>query len=458
MYLDETIAAISTPIGEGGIGIVRLSGKDAIRIVADIFKPYRGRKPDVLPTHTINYGHIIDPESGAVIDEVLLTIMKAPYTYTREDIVEINCHGGIIPLRRVLELILKHGARLAEPGEFTKRAFLNGRIDLTQAEAVIDLINAKTERALRVAMEQLQGGLSRRIESLRDRLIDLIAHIEAYIDFPDDEIEELSIKRMSSEASEILKEIERLINSADEGKILREGVSTAIVGRPNVGKSSLLNALLSEERVIVTEVPGTTRDTIEEFINVKGIPLRIIDTAGIRETDDLIEKEGVKRSLSAAEKADIILLILDAGEPLKTEDELLLTRLKDREPILVLNKSDLPERIDKGMLPPGLSSVSISAKTGAGIERLKEVIIDTVYRGKVDTGEGNITVNLRHKNSLIMTEEALKNFIKGLYSSVPPEILAYHLREALDSLREIVGATTTEDILDRIFQQFCIGK
>lgn len=462
----DTICAISTPIGEGGIGIVRLSGKDAFRIAEKIFRPARLQTSDSrlqtqLSSHTIHYGHVINPENKEVIDEVLVSFMKAPSTYTREDVVEINCHGGTVPLRNVLELCLKQGARLAEPGEFTKRAFLNGRIDLTQAEAVIDIIKAKTERSLKAAMDQLRGSLSSRLSLIREGLINLTALIEAHIDFPEEEIGIPSKERIEAAIKDMLDEIEDLLKSSDEGKILREGISTAIIGRPNVGKSSLLNALLMEDRAIVTDIPGTTRDIIEEVVSIDGIPLKIVDTAGIKKAKDLVEEEGVKRSLRVMDGADLVLLVIDASQDLKEEDRTLLKKVRDRQGIIVFNKTDLKQRIEEDGLLKVIGEkplVKISATKRAGLEELKKAISTLIFNGKVMPQEGAIVTKVRHKKALLDAKENLENFRDSLMKGESSEFLAIDLREALDHIGEIVGVVTTEDILDRIFSEFCIGK
>ncbi len=467
MSLDDTICAISTPLGEGGIGIVRLSGKNSFGIAERIFRPVRlqtpmGRRPDTRhQTHTIHYGHIVDPESGNVIDEVLLTFMKAPATYTREDVVEINCHGGIVPLKNVLELCLKEGARLADPGEFTKRAFLNGRIDLTQAEAVIDIIKAKTDRSLRVAMDQLRGVLSLKLNKIKEDLIALTALIEAHIDFPEEDIDVPSKERIEIQVKELINEIDALLRSSEGGKILREGISTAIIGRPNVGKSSLLNALLMEDRAIVTKIPGTTRDIIEEFINIDGIALKIVDTAGIRKAKGLAEEAGVRRSLRAIDGADLILLVLDGSQVLKEEDRTLFEKVKGRQGVIVLNKNDLPPKIEEDDLSKVIGEkplVKISATEMTGIEELRKAISDLIFTGKVISQEGAIITKLRHKKNLLDAKENLENFRDLLAEGQSSEFLALDLREALDHIGEIVGIVTTENILDRIFSEFCIGK
>lgn len=456
---NDTIAAISTPIGEGGIGIVRLSGRDAIEIAGRLFISPKGKRLSQVRSHTIHYGFIRDPLTGERIDEVLLLLMKAPYTYTREDMVEINCHGGFIPLKRTLELLIREGARLAEPGEFTKRAFLNGRIDLAQAEAVADLIRAKTETSQRLALEQLRGGLSEKIVMLRDRLIDLCAHIEAYIDFPEEDIEPAETEGLDSALSSIIDELSALSLTYEEGRFFREGVRVAIVGRPNVGKSSLLNALLKRDRAIVTELPGTTRDVIEELLNIKGLLVRIMDTAGIRESHDMAEIEGVKRSLQAIDEADLVIVLIDGSREISNEDLYILEKVREKGKrfILGINKSDL------GMFPFSFNMLSeltlpISAKTGQGLEELKDTIVDLTVRKGIEGSGGVMITNLRHKVAVDNAISALRRASLDLKDSQPQEIVAISLRDALDHLGEIVGAATTEDILNRIFSEFCIGK
>jgi len=460
MRAEDTIAAISTPPGEGGIGIVRLSGTRALPITEKIFLSPKGKRPGKAPSHSILYGYVIDPESGMQLDEVLLSIMRAPNTYTREDIVEINCHGGNLPLRRVLELLIREGARLALPGEFTKRAFLNGRIDLSQAEAVLDLIRAKSDEAERAALEQLKGGLSRRIKDELDKLTGILAHIEACLDFPEEDLELETKEDFRAKMDEIRETLISLSNSYEEGRLLREGLKTAIVGRPNVGKSSLLNALLGEERAIVAEHPGTTRDLISEYVNIAGYALKIMDTAGIRKSHDMTEKEGVKRSLSAIEGADLVICVLDASLPLREEDMEVLGRVKDKRRIIAINKSDLPRAWRE--LPAGYdegASLPVSANTGEGIPALKARIAE-IFGNASGKGEpaGAILTNLRHKLSVDRAAEALLRAKEELRSGMPMEIVSIELREALTALGEIVGAVGTEDILSRIFSEFCIGK
>lgn len=457
---DDTIAAISTPLGEAGIGIVRISGRDAITIADRLFFSPKGKRLYGASSHTITYGFIRDPLTGDLIDEVLVSIMKAPNTYTKEDTVEINCHGGFLPLRKVLELVLREGARLAEPGEFTKRAFLNGRIDLAQAEAVADLIRSKTEVSQRLAIEQLRGGLSEKITKLRDRLTDLCAHIEAYIDFPDEEIEPATLDAINTELSSIIDELVRLSKTYEEGRFLREGVKVAIVGKPNVGKSSLLNALLDRDRAIVTEFPGTTRDVIEELLNIKGLLIRVMDTAGIREAHEMAEREGVRRSLQAIDDSDIVVVVIDGSRPISDEDLYIIEKVKEKGKkfIIGINKSDLCPPSSSFSLQPSALSLNISAKTGQGLEELKEAIINLSIGEARGESQGLIVANLRHKTAIDSAITSLRKALEDMINSQPEEIVALSLRDSLDHLGEIVGAVTTEDILDRIFNQFCIGK
>ena len=456
----DTIAAISTPQGEGGISIVRLSGPDSIRIVESIFKPARRRRLSRVKSHTLTYGHIIDPSTGEVIDEVLVSVMRAPHTYTREDVVEINCHGGALVTQKVLELVLERGARLAEPGEFTKRAFLNGRIDLSQAEAVIDLIRAKTELSLKAAASMLSGELSKKVEGMREELLNLLAEVEASVDFPDEDLDFLPPEELKRRMEGVARQMEELIETADEGRILREGVRTVIAGKPNVGKSSLLNRLLREDRAIVTDIPGTTRDSIEEYLNIGGIPIRIVDTAGIRVTDDPVEREGVRRSVRQIELADLVIAVFDASQPLSEEDMELVRLISGKTALVVLNKIDLPLRIDVGKLEEltGRKPIRISALKEIGLDELKNEMVKLITRGRVPLSESPIAINARHKDALKRALESLRFAIESVDQGMPPEIVAVDLRGALDCLGEIVGAVTTEEVLDRIFSQFCIGK
>jgi len=459
VFEEDTIAAISTPLGEGGIGVIRVSGRSAIELGDKIFRSASKRKKlKDLPSHTVHYGYIYDPETQEPLDEVLVTLMRAPKSYTREDVVEISTHGGFLSLKRILDLVLRNGARLAEPGEFTKRAFLNGRIDLSQAEAVIDIIQSRTETGLKVAMRQLEGRLSRKIHAIRDALKHLTALVEASIDFSEEDIEVVSHEELNSGIGQALQSVDLLLETAEEGKILREGLSTVIVGKPNVGKSSLLNVLLEEERAIVTPIPGTTRDVIEESLNLKGIPLRLVDTAGIRNTEDLVEVQGVSRSKSLLEKADLVLLVLDGSGPLTEEDREILDLTRGKKALGVINKADLPPVLDDGELDrilAGIKWVKISAKERIGIEALKDLIFETVVQAPL---ESVWVTNVRHKNALVRTKQSLLKAQGSVKEGMSGEFIAVDLRAALDSLGEIVGETTTEDILTEIFSTFCIGK
>ncbi len=462
MFDDDTIAAISTPLGEGGIGIIRLSGNKAISIVEKLFSSPKNKTLSGLRSHRIIYGFITEPSSKRKIDEVLITLMKAPYSYTREDVVEINCHGGMITLKRILELVIHAGARLAEPGEFTKRAFLNGRIDLTQAEAVIDLIRSKTDESRRIALEQLQGGLFEKISEIRDKITEKCVHLEAYIDFPEDEIETSSKEEILQSINAICEELKNMLKTYEEARFFREGLATAIVGRPNVGKSSLLNALLMKDRAIVTSTPGTTRDVIEEYLNIKGLPLRIMDTAGIRDVEDSIEKEGVRRSLKSIESADFVIAIFDSSQALTKEDREVIEKVKNKNTIYVLNKCDLPSLIDKETISEFIHDrtkiLTISALNGTGIEELKENIFTNCIKDWPEEREGVVISNIRHKISIEKAASSLERASSALKENQPLEIVSIELREALDALGEIVGVITTEDILNKIFSEFCIGK
>ncbi len=465
-FLDDTIAAISTPPGEGGIGIVRCSGKDAITITDQFFFSPKGKKLGDAKSHTIIYGFIVDPKTGEKIDEVLVSIMRAPMTYTKEDVVEINCHGGMLPVRKTLQLCLKGGARLAEPGEFTKRAFLNGRIDLSQAEAVIDIIRAKTEQAEKLALQQLDGSLSAKITEFIDRAINICAHIEACIDFSEDEIDTMTKDEMAMSMQTLKDELMMLAQSYDHGRLFREGVSAAIVGKPNVGKSSLLNALLQKDRAIVTEMPGTTRDVIEDCLNINGLPLIIMDTAGIRETHDLAEMEGVKRSLKAIDSADIVLAVMDASRPFDEADKEVIERVKDKRAVIIINKSDIKSP-DFTFSSPDFSPcpvVNVSALKGDGLDELKNAVYSLCISPCARCSpprcspEGVLITNIRHRLSIEKAAISLGIAIEDFEHDKPLEVIAISLMESLDSLGEIKGTVSTEDILNKIFSEFCIGK
>jgi len=456
MHEFDTICAVSTAPGEGGIGIIRVSGRDALDIVAGIFRPRAGKKIANAATHTVHYGHVVGPGGSEVVDEALVSVMRAPATYTREDVVEINCHGGMVPLWRTMGLLVAAGARQAEPGEFTKRAFLNGRIDLAQAEAVMDIIHAKTELSHRAANEQLLGGLSKDAAALREKLIGILAGVEAGVDFPDEDIETPSGASLKDEIAAALRDTDSLLSGTRYGRVIREGFATAIIGRPNVGKSSLLNALVNQNRAIVTEVPGTTRDVLEEYLNISGVPLRVLDTAGIRHTHDVVEQEGVRRSLAAIGSADIVLIVLDGSAELHPEDGRVFDETRTKTAIAVINKSDLPRRL--GKLPWPELQVELSCRTGQGLDSLRAAILDLVKQGAAPPREHAWAVNQRHQNALEQTRASLEKALGSVRSNTSPEFVAVDLRDALDSVGLIIGATYTEDILERIFSDFCIGK
>jgi tRNA modification GTPase len=462
LYDGETIAAISTPLGEGGIGIVRISGKNALKIAKKIFKPrQKGAWLSTADNRKLIYGHICDRQ-GKIVDEVLLAYMKGPYTYTREDVVEINCHGGTVSLRKILEVVLAAGARTAEPGEFTKRAFLNGRLDLAQAESVIDIVRSKTEAGLNLAVTQLGGKLSGKIVELQERLLGLLARVEANIDFPEEDLEEATGRDIIRNCDALLEQIEQLLEGAEAGKIYREGINTIIIGSPNVGKSSLLNALLQENRAIVTEIPGTTRDIIEEIINVRGIPLKIIDTAGLRETEDLVEKIGVEKTREMMDRAGLILLVIDAARGLTEEDLVIIDLIKNKKAIFILNKADVKKlRVDEKeikKLAGDRPVLWVSALEGTGLGELEEIIVATVFAGQVSAADEILVANARHKKALEDAAVYLKDAVRGISAKIPVDVVSIDIRAAWESLGEITGSTVTEDLLDRIFADFCIGK
>ena len=457
----DTIAAISTAPGEGAIGIVRISGEDAIRI-ADVVYRVKDKRLNEQASHTIHYGHIVDPKNDEVIDEVMVTVLRAPKTFTREDIVEINCHGGIVAINRILQLVLRMGARLAEPGEFTKRAFLNGRIDLSQAEAVMDLIRAKTDKSMQMAMRQLDGELSKLIQNLRQEILNTLAQVEVNIDYPEyDDVEEMTLQLLREKTEQVSRGIRALLNTASQGKILRDGLKTAIVGRPNVGKSSLLNVLLREEKAIVTDIAGTTRDTIEEYVNVRGVPLQLIDTAGIRETDDVVERIGVERSRKALNEADFVLLILNQSEELMDEDLRLLEQTKDFKRIILLNKTDLPTKIDMGKVKEFATDseiVTTSMLKKEGIDQLEEKIADYFFQGQMNERDATYLSNTRHIALLEKAEQALQEVANGVDMGMPVDLIQIDFTRAWDLLGEITGDTVQDELLTQLFSQFCLGK
>ncbi len=458
---DNTIAAISTPVGAGGIAIVRMSGKDSISILEKVFKPFGGKKVADLKSHTVTYGHIVDDEK--IIDEVLVIFMKGPKSYTREDVVEINCHGGIKVVKSVLNTLIKYGADMAMPGEFTKRAFLNGRIDLSQAEAVIDLINAKTELSERASINRLEGRLSQRVKDIREEILTVTAHIEANIDYPEHEDETMTYKMVTEKTGEAIKKVSHLIDTADIGKIIKEGIKTVIIGKPNVGKSSLMNCLIDEDRAIVTDIPGTTRDILEEHINIKGVPLNIIDTAGIRDTDDVIEKIGVEKSLEYAKIADFIFLVLDGSKELTDEDTEIFEFIKEnsKKAVVLINKSDLEQNIDKNRIFEYIDKeyvLTVSVKNNYGIDELFEKIKDLFFNGEIDVDDEAIVSNERNKASLIKAKKSLENVLDTIDNKMPEDFLSMDLMQAYVYLGEIIGETVDEDVIDKIFSEFCLGK
>lgn len=456
----DTIAAISTPPGEGGISIIRISGVDALKTASQI---YRGKDLNKVNSHTINYGHIIDPENGNEVDEVMVSVMRAPHTYTKEDIVEINCHGGIVATNRILQIILGLDARLAKPGEFTERAFLNGRIDLSQAEAVMDLIRAKTDQSMKVALDQLDGNLSHLITNLRQNILDVLAQVEVNIDYPEyDDVETMTARLLKEKAIEVKAKIQQLLSTAKQGKVLRDGLATAIIGHPNVGKSSILNHLLHEDKAIVTDVAGTTRDVIEEYVNVQGVPLKLVDTAGIHETEDKVEKIGVDRSRKALSQADLVILVLDSSVPLRDEDRELLRETNHMQRILVLNKSDLEVKINLNELQEYVDDKEIiksSAVSPLGTKDLEDRIAAMFFAGSIENTSNNIMVtNARHIGLLKQAETALDAVLEGIETGMPVDLVQIDMTRAWDLLGEITGDSYQDELLDQLFSQFCLGK
>lgn len=457
----DTIAAISTPPGEGGIGIVRISGDEAIEIADKLYSMGKKSLADQ-DTHTIHYGKIVNPKTGDIVDEVMVSVMRAPKTYTREDVVEINSHGGILVVNKVLQVVLNNGARLAEPGEFTKRAFLNGRIDLSQAEAVMDMIRAKTDRAMHVAVDQLDGQMARLIRDLRQKILDTLVQVEVNIDYPEyDDVEEMTSQLLKDKAREVKADIQKLLETAQQGKILREGLATAIIGRPNVGKSSLLNTLLRQDKAIVTDVAGTTRDVIEEYVNVKGVPLKLIDTAGIRETDDEVERIGVDRSRQAIQQADLILLVFNQSEKLTTEDEALIEDTKGQNRIILLNKTDLDQQLNVDKLSQLIANdpiVSTSMMTQAGMDELQDKIAELFFSGQTGERDATYVSNTRHIALLEEAEDALSEVLNGIALDMPVDLVQIDMRRAWDLLGEITGDSVQDELITKLFSQFCLGK
>ncbi|HFH9548979.1 TPA: tRNA uridine-5-carboxymethylaminomethyl(34) synthesis GTPase MnmE [Streptococcus pyogenes] len=451
----DTITAISTPLGEGAIGIVRLSGTDALAIAQSVFK---GKNLEQVASHTINYGHIIDPKTGTIIDEVMVSVMLAPKTFTRENVVEINTHGGIAVTNEILQLLIRQGARMAEPGEFTKRAFLNGRVDLTQAEAVMDIIRAKTDKAMTIAVKQLDGSLSQLINDTRQEILNTLAQVEVNTDYPEyDDVEEMTTALLREKTQEFQSLLENLLRTAKRGKILREGLSTAIIGRPNVGKSSLLNNLLREDKAIVTDIAGTTRDVIEEYVNIKGVPLKLVDTAGIRETDDLVEQIGVERSKKALQEADLVLLVLNASEKLTDQDRALLNLSQDSNRIILLNKTDLEQKIELEQLPDDYIPISVLTNQNINLieDRINQLFFDNA--GLVEQ-DATYLSNARHISLIEKAVQSLEAVNDGLALGMPVDLLQVDLTRTWEILGEITGDAAPDELITQLFSQFCLGK
>ncbi|PTJ92987.1 tRNA uridine-5-carboxymethylaminomethyl(34) synthesis GTPase MnmE [Staphylococcus simulans] len=456
----DTITSISTPMGEGAIGIVRLSGSRAIEITD---KLYKGKKPLAeVDSHTINYGHIVDPDTNEVVEEVMVSVLRAPKTFTREDIVEINCHGGILTINRVLELTMTAGARMAEPGEYTKRAFLNGRIDLSQAEAVMDFIRSKTDRASKVAMNQIEGRLSDMIKRQRQSILEILAQVEVNIDYPEyDDVEDATTEFLLEKSEEIKSEIDRLLATGTQGKIMREGLSTVIVGKPNVGKSSMLNNLIQDNKAIVTEVAGTTRDVLEEYVNVRGVPLRLVDTAGIRETEDIVEKIGVERSRKALSEADLILFVLNYNEALTEEDVKLYEVIKNEDAIVIVNKTDLEQHLDLDEVRDMVGDMPVietSMLNQEGIDQLEEQIRDLFFGGEVQNQDMTYVSNSRHISLLKQARHSIQDAIDAAEAGIPMDMVQIDLTRTWEILGEIIGASASDELIDQLFSQFCLGK
>lgn len=456
----DTITSISTPMGEGAIGIVRLSGPEAVEIGDKLYKGKKKLKD--VPSHTINYGHIIDPETDEVVEEVMISVLRAPKTFTREDIIEINCHGGILTINRILELTMTHGARMAEPGEYTKRAFLNGRIDLSQAEAVMDFIRSKTDRASKVAMNQIEGRLSDLIKRQRQSILEILAQVEVNIDYPEyDDVEDATTEFLLAQSKKIKNEIDQLLEMGTQGKIMREGLSTVIVGKPNVGKSSMLNNLIQDNKAIVTEVAGTTRDVLEEYVNVRGVPLRLVDTAGIRDTEDIVEKIGVERSRKALSEADLILFVLNNNEPLTEEDRTLYEVIKNEDAIVIVNKTDLERRLDIEEVKTMIGDTSLiqtSMLKQEGIDELELQIRDLFFGGEVQNQDMTYVSNSRHISLLKQARQTIQDAIDAAEAGIPMDMVQIDLTRTWEILGEIIGESASDELINQLFSQFCLGK
>lgn len=461
MYIDDTIAAIATPPGIGGVGIIRVSGKDSFAIVNTLFKSAGTVPLGERPNRTIQYGTIVDPGSNKTIDEVLLLLMHGPHSYTAEDVVEIQCHGGIVPVRQILKLLVNQGVRMAEAGEFTKRAFMNGRIDLTQAEAIIDIIEAKTEDSLSLAVAQLDGTVSKFVSDVREQLIAMIAHLEVTIDYPEEDIEDVTSQEVREQLEPILTHMDELLATANTGRLIRDGIMTVIVGRPNAGKSSLMNALLRENRAIVTDIPGTTRDSIEEFMTIEGISLRLIDTAGIRDTDDTVEALGVERARQYIDKADIVLCVIDASNPLTDEERHILGSVSGLNTIVLLNKSDMGLAVSSesiASIGTFTAIETISAKDGEGTAVLSKWVKELVYGGQVKQTNDAMISNVRHISLMEQAKEQIEQAITSIDAGMPVDFIATDLRSAWELLGDITGDSIRESMVDELFSRFCLGK
>ncbi|MEL7655356.1 MAG: tRNA uridine-5-carboxymethylaminomethyl(34) synthesis GTPase MnmE [Bacillota bacterium] len=459
--MEDTIAAIATAYGEGGIGIIRLSGEESKSILDKIFVPKDIQYKESIVNKRLYYGHIVDPESGQEIDEVLSVYMKAPLTYTTEDVVEIYCHGSIVALRKTLALVLRNGARLAEQGEFTKRAFLNGRLDLSQAEAVIDIVKAKTDKSFDVALSQMEGALSERIREIRQVMMDLLVDITVNLDYPDEDIEELTYQKLKKSILQINDMIDILLSTASTGRIIREGLNVTIIGKPNVGKSSLMNALLKEARAIVTEIPGTTRDTIEEVISIKDIPIKLTDTAGIRDTEDQIERIGIEKSKESFNRADLIIFIVDGSNPLSEEDRRIILKIGEKKVIVLINKTDLGLKIEEEEIENSLPEsrfIKAAIKKNIGIQELEQEIVALVYGGEVKQEESLLITNVRHMELLEKAKKAIEDAYEMAENAEALDFIEVDVRRCWDLLGEIIGEAVTEDIIDEVFARFCLGK
>ena len=456
----DTITSISTPMGEGAIGIIRLSGPEAVEIGDKLYKGKKKLKD--VPSHTINYGHIIDPETDEVVEEVMISVLRAPKTFTREDIIEINCHGGILTINRILELTMTHGARMAEPGEYTKRAFLNGRIDLSQAEAVMDFIRSKTDRASKVAMNQIEGRLSDLIKQQRQSILEILAQVEVNIDYPEyDDVEDATTEFLLAQSKKIKNEIDQLLETGTQGKIMREGLSTVIVGKPNVGKSSMLNNLIQDNKAIVTEVAGTTRDVLEEYVNVRGVPLRLVDTAGIRDTEDIVEKIGVERSRKALSEADLILFVLNNNEPLTEEDRTLYEVIKNEDAIVIVNKTDLERRLDIEEVKTMIGDtplIQTSMLKQEGVDELELQIRDLFFGGEVQNQDMTYVSNSRHISLLKQARQTIQDAIDAAEAGIPMDMVQIDLTRTWELLGEIIGESASDELINQLFSQFCLGK